>query len=152
AIGLDRPGAAVTRKDAPEARNTRAATDSSAPTQPGVQLTRPLEEPKRELPNLIGMRLSKRLAVFMAIVQSLLLAVHLLVYKTWQSRNPENDRWALAIFGLLAFSFVSASVLAFRYHNPAVRAFYAAAAIWLGMLTFVVSASALAWLVLALSS
>jgi len=42
------------------------------------------------------------------------------------------------VLGLLSVSFVTASVLAFRYTNAAVRVFYRAAAIWLGLLTFLI--------------
>jgi predicted MPP superfamily phosphohydrolase len=47
---------------------------------------------------------------------------------------------------LLSVSFVAASLLAFRYWNPFVRAFYRAAAVWLGFLNFFFLAACLAWI------
>jgi len=44
-------------------------------------------------------------------------------------------------------SFVAASVLAFRYTNPALRAFYKGAAIWLGLLTFLFLAAVSSWII-----
>jgi predicted MPP superfamily phosphohydrolase len=94
------------------------------------------------------MRLGKRLVIFIGIVQSILLLGHAILYLTWSFANPGNSGWTLATFAFLAFSFVGASLLAFRYTNAAVRVFYKAAAIWLGMLTFFISASVLAWVAL----
>ncbi len=93
------------------------------------------------------MRWGKRLIFFILVVQALLLLGHLLLYLTWSFAHRDGNGWALAILGILAFSFVPASLLAFRYNNPAVRLFYKIAAIWLGMLTYFASASVLAWLV-----
>jgi len=47
----------------------------------------------------------------------------------------------------LSVSFVAASVLAFRYTNPALRAFYKGAAIWLGLLTFLFLAAVSSWII-----
>jgi len=55
---------------------------------------------------------------------------------------------ALAM-GLLSVSFVSASLLAFRYSNSVVRVFYQIAAVWLGLLTFLFVASLFSWFILA---
>jgi predicted MPP superfamily phosphohydrolase len=51
------------------------------------------------------------------------------------------------VLGFLSVSFVGASLLAFRYTNPALRAFYRAAAVWLGVLTFLFLAAALSWII-----
>lgn len=53
--------------------------------------------------------------------------------------------WAKVVLGLLSVSFVFASVLAFRYTNPVLRAFYRAAAVWLGLLTFLFIAAVTSW-------
>jgi hypothetical protein len=45
-------------------------------------------------------------------------------------------------------SFIAASLLAFRYTNVALRAFYRAAAVWLGLLTFLFLAAISAWIIL----
>jgi predicted MPP superfamily phosphohydrolase len=49
--------------------------------------------------------------------------------------------------GLLSVSFVGASLLAFRYTNPALRGFYRVAAVWLGILTFLFLAAAVSWII-----
>lgn len=49
---------------------------------------------------------------------------------------------------MLSVSFVSASLLAFRYTNPALRAFYRVAAVWVGVLTFLFVAAVCSWAIL----
>ena len=49
-------------------------------------------------------------------------------------------------------SFVAASVLAFSYTGAAVRAFYKAAAVWMGFLSFLFLAAVASWAVLAVTS
>ncbi|MGA8271809.1 MAG: metallophosphoesterase [Candidatus Sulfotelmatobacter sp.] len=76
---------------------------------------------------------------------------HLFLYQTWTFSSPAaNSQAGLSIKLILAFlsiSFVSASLLAFRYTNAAVRAFYKMAAVWLGLITFLFFAAALSWLI-----
>ena len=50
-------------------------------------------------------------------------------------------------FGFLSVSFVAASLLAFRYTNAALRAFYRAAAVWVGLLTFLFFAALSSWII-----
>ena len=50
------------------------------------------------------------------------------------------------VLSLLSVSFVTASLLAFRYTNAAVRAFYRIAAVWLGFLTFLFLATVFSWI------
>jgi predicted MPP superfamily phosphohydrolase len=92
---------------------------------------------------------ARRFIFFIAFVQSILFLVHLFLYKTW-TYAPGVGRpgapWTVA-FAILSVSFVAASLLAFRYHNAVVRVLYRAAAIWLGMLTFLATASLLAWII-----
>jgi predicted MPP superfamily phosphohydrolase len=45
----------------------------------------------------------------------------------------------------LSVSFISASLLAFRYTNAALRAFYRTAAVWLGLLSFLFVAAVSSW-------
>src|SRR4029077_17745947 len=47
----------------------------------------------------------------------------------------------------LSISFIAASLLAFRYTNPLLRAFYRAAAVWVGMLTFLFVAALSSWFI-----
>jgi predicted MPP superfamily phosphohydrolase len=49
------------------------------------------------------------------------------------------------IFGLLAVSFVSASLFAHRFDNVLVRAFYKVSAVWLGMLSFLLAGAFASW-------
>jgi predicted MPP superfamily phosphohydrolase len=98
------------------------------------------------------MRIPKRLIGFIAITQSVLFLTHLLLYKTWTFSPTGNDSpealWIKLVLGVLSVSFVAASLLAFRYTNAALRAFYRAAAVWLGMLTFLFVAALSSWIIL----
>lgn len=90
-----------------------------------------------------------RIAVFVVIIQAILFLGYLAVYKTWTAfggpallPGPENVRTA---FALLSVSFVTASVLAFRYSNSLVRVFYRIAGVWLGISNFLLMAAVLSW-------
>jgi predicted MPP superfamily phosphohydrolase len=97
------------------------------------------------------MRTRTGLVGFIATVQSVLFLVHFFLFQTW-TFSPSGDesprtRWIGLALGLLSVSFVAASVLAFRYTNPALRAFYKASAIWLGLLTFLFLAAVSSWII-----
>jgi uncharacterized protein len=91
----------------------------------------------------------KRLIAFIAVIQSVLCLTHLLLYETWtfssSGRDIHGELWIKLLFGFLSVSFVAASLLAFRYTNAVVRALYRAAAVWLGLLTFLFIASVCSW-------
>jgi len=93
----------------------------------------------------------KRLAGFIAVVQSALCLTHLFLYKTWTFSPGGNDAfgsiWIKLGFGLLSVSFVAASLLAFHYANAVLRWFYKAAAVWLGLLTFLFPAAVFSWII-----
>ena len=55
--------------------------------------------------------------------------------------------WIKLVLGFLSVSFVAASLLAFRYTNSALRAFYRIAAVWLGLLTFLFFAAVSSWII-----
>lgn len=81
-----------------------------------------------------------RIAIIVAILQSVLFLAHWFVYETWvgfwgipDPSAPSKPQIAVA---LLSVSFVIASLLAFRYSNVLVRSFYMFAAVWLGILSF----------------
>jgi uncharacterized protein len=95
------------------------------------------------------MRVRARLIRFIVIIQSLLFLTHLLIYKTWtySAGTLTGKLWIKAVAILLSVSFVSASLLAFRYTDWLVRSFYKIAAVWLGWLTFLVLAAVAAWIV-----
>lgn len=98
----------------------------------------------------------KRLFGFIAVIQSILFLTHYLVYETWTfspaGGDPAGQSWVKIGLGVLSVSFVAASLLAFRFSNPVVRAFYRVAAVWLGLLSFLVVAAVVSWIVLALAS
>jgi predicted MPP superfamily phosphohydrolase len=96
------------------------------------------------------MRVRTGLISFVAVIQSVLFLTHFLLYRTWifSAGEGADTLWIRLLFGFLSVSFVSASLLAFRYTNPVVRVFYRAAAIWLGLLTFLVVAALASWAIL----
>src|SRR5689334_8482667 len=98
---------------------------------------------------------TRRLIPFIAVVQSILFLEHFLLYKTWTfaiAGATPGLGWIRLAVSLLSVSFVVASVLAFRYANPALRAFYRIAAVWLGLQNFLFPAAILSWLVFGLAS
>ena len=88
---------------------------------------------------------------FIAVVQCVLFLAHFLLYETWTfspaAEDPSGPLWLKLVFGLLSVSFVAASILAFRYTNAALRTFYRAAAVWLGLLTFLFAAAVSSWII-----
>lgn len=102
------------------------------------------------------MRVHQRLVVFISVIQSILFATHFLLYKTWtfqlSAGSTAAKTWAAAILALLSVSFVSASLLAFGYTNAPIRAFYRAAAVWMGLLSFLFLAAILSWIIFAVTS
>jgi len=97
------------------------------------------------------MRLRKRLIGFIAVVQTILCLTHYFLYQTWTFHAPAENAWLPITTTLLSISFVAASVLAFSYTSAPVRAFYKAAAIWMGLLSFLFLAAVLAWIMLAIA-
>jgi len=97
------------------------------------------------------MRTRRRLITFVVTIQSVLFLSHFLLYQTWTFSPPGSDPpaslWIKPVLGLLSVSFISASLLAFRYTNAALRIFYRAAAVWLGLLTFLFTAAVISWIV-----
>src|SRR5271170_4077824 len=97
------------------------------------------------------MQAPKRLVGFIAVFQSVLFLVHILLYETWKFSPAGHDAygalWIKLLLGALSVSFVSASLLAFRYTNAAVRVFYRAAAVWAGLLSFLFLAAVSAWII-----
>ncbi len=101
------------------------------------------------------MRRRSGIAAFVAVFQCVLLVGHAFLYETWLYGLRSIGRsggWQLpVIMLLLAVSFVSASLLAFRYNNPALRAFYRVAAVWLGAANFLLMAAIAAWVILGIA-
>src|SRR5579871_1496239 len=96
----------------------------------------------------------KRLFGFVGIVQIVLFLAHFFLYQTWNFQGPasHNGTWLRALLGVLSVSFVAASLLVFSHTNPVIRAFYRAAAVWIGWLSFLVLAAAISWIVFGVST
>jgi len=90
---------------------------------------------------------------FIVVIQSVLFLSHFLLYETWAFTSPGTGGffWLKLTLSLLSISFVAASLLAFRFTNAPLRAFYRIAAIWLGFLTFFVFAAIFSWMILGVS-
>ena len=99
----------------------------------------------------MSMRVRKGLIRFILVFQSVLFLAHFFLYETWAFSPADGQTsgalWIKLALGFLSVSFVAASVLAFRYTNPALRAFYRAAAVWLGLLTFLFFAAVSSWVI-----
>lgn len=93
---------------------------------------------------------------FLAIFQIVLLAAHLLVLETWLvfwGGVPVGRLVGAKVAALLlAASFLTASLLSFRYWNAFTRVFYRIAAAWLGVVNFLFFASIGVWLTAALKA
>jgi predicted MPP superfamily phosphohydrolase len=100
------------------------------------------------------MQVRQRLIGFIVTIQSVLFLTHFLLYTTW-TFSPEGHilggPWLKLGLALLSVSFVAASLLAFRYTNPVLRAFYRAAAVWLGLLSFLFVAAVSSWIIFAVA-
>jgi len=97
------------------------------------------------------MRIQKGLIGLIGMLQAVLFLTHFLVYETWTFSPAGSDipgmLWIKLVLGFLSVSFVAASLLAFRYTEAAVRAFYTIAAVWLGFLTFLFIAAIFCWII-----
>ena len=95
------------------------------------------------------MRVRKELIGFIAITQSVLFLTHYLLYETWTFSPTGSETpgalWIKLALGLLSVSFIAASLLAFRYTNAALRAFYRVAAVWMGLVSFLFIAAVSSW-------
>jgi predicted MPP superfamily phosphohydrolase len=97
------------------------------------------------------MSVRKELIGFIAITQSVLFLTHYLLYETWIF-SPEGSEtpgafWIRLALGFLSVSFIAASLLAFRYTNPALRALYRVAAVWMGLVSFLFLAAVSSWII-----
>src|ERR1700687_1367563 len=97
------------------------------------------------------MRVRKGLAGFIAFFQSVLLLTHLFLYETWRFSGAGSAiagaLWVKLALGFLSVSFIAASLLAFRYTNAALRVFYRAAAVWMGLVSFLFLAAVSSWII-----
>ena len=97
------------------------------------------------------MRVRKDLIGFIAVIQSILFLTHYFLYETWTFSSAGSETpgayWIALVLGFLSVSFVAASLLAFRYTNAALRAFYKAAAVWMGLVSFLFLAAVSSWII-----
>lgn len=105
---------------------------------------------QRRLRSSAGRRSLSRMVTFVALVQSILSLAHWFVYQTWsffipRAATPDANALRLAL-GLLSVSFITASLLAHRYDNSLVRAYYTIAAVWLGTLNFLFLGAISCWI------
>ena len=86
-----------------------------------------------------------------AAIQSVLFLTHYLLYETWIFSPAGSETpgafWIKLVLGSLSVSFVAASLLAFRYTNTALRAFYKIAAVWMGLVSFLFLAAVSSWII-----
>jgi len=97
------------------------------------------------------MRVRRELIGFIAVIQSVLFLTHYLLYETWTFSPAGSETpgafWIELVLGFLSVSFIAASLLAFRYTNAALRAFYRAAAVWMGLVSFLFLAAVSSWII-----
>lgn len=88
--------------------------------------------------------------IAIVIVQSFLCLAHWFMYRTWvdfwRPVSPLTLHALQGAFAVLSVMFVIASLLSFRFLNPAVRSLYRAAAMWIGVANFLFIGAWLAWL------
>ncbi len=91
------------------------------------------------------------IATVASVFQAVMLAAHWFVYETFHlfwGPMPAGVQTGLAVSAtILSFSFLAATLLAFRTNNIVVRFIYRVAAVWLGALNFFVLAATASWLV-----
>jgi uncharacterized protein len=92
-----------------------------------------------------------RISITIAIIQSILILIHLALYGTWMFFWGPSDfvpvvdlRITVAV---LSVSFVVASLLAHQYSNWPVRIFYTISAVWLGLVNFFFLSVCACWIV-----
>jgi hypothetical protein len=91
-----------------------------------------------------------RLAFFVTVIQLILFAGHASLYETivyfWPELSDSGIFYLRIALAVLSITFVTASLLAFRYFNFVVRLYYTLAAAWLGTFSFLFFASCGLWL------
>src|SRR3984957_13469030 len=92
-----------------------------------------------------------RIAIFIAVFQSVVLLGHIFLYETrnyfWQPEVKTGFSPLQITLAILSVSFVAASLLAFRFTNPLLRWFYTLSAVCLGALSFLFFAAIACWVV-----
>lgn len=90
-----------------------------------------------------------RLAFFVTVIQLILFAGHASLYETivyfWPVHSDSALFYLRIVLAILSVTFVTASLLAFRYFNVAARIYYTLAAAWLGIFSFLFFAGCALW-------
>jgi hypothetical protein len=85
-----------------------------------------------------------------SIIEVILLLAHWFLFHTWiafwDAPSPATVLALRVVMLILAFSFVAAALLSFRFSYPLVLLLYKLAAIWLGFLNYFFLAACLSWL------
>lgn len=83
------------------------------------------------------------------LVQLILLLAHFFLYATWiafwPGLSPAVSAGLRIALIVLAFSFVPAALLSFRFSNPLLTTYYRAAVTWLGFFNFLFVAAMVSW-------
>ena len=91
-----------------------------------------------------------RIPIAVAIIQSILILVHLTLYATWMFFWGPTDAFPVVDLrvatAILSLSFVVATLLAHQYSNWPVRVFYSLSAGWLGLVNFLFISSCACWI------
>jgi len=97
--------------------------------------------------------LRRQIVIFIAVAQTILFLGHWALYETWvHFWNLQGTLTPAGLVGLriatiaLSISFVSTSVLAFRFYNILVRVLYTMAAAWLGIANYFLFAAGGCWI------
>jgi uncharacterized protein len=97
-----------------------------------------------------GLKAWPLLGVF--LIQIILLLAHWFLFHTWiafwPGLSPQGRLELRAVLLVLAFTFVAAALLSFRFSNVAVALVYRLASVWLGFLNFFFLGACLSWLTL----
>ncbi|HKV04794.1 MAG TPA: metallophosphoesterase [Candidatus Acidoferrales bacterium] len=101
-----------------------------------------------------------RIIFLLATVQALLFASHWFVYRTWTALHPAavpaldppGVSWLGVATAFLSVTFITASLLAWRYSALPVRVYYTSAAVWLGFFNFYFLAACASWIFYGLAS
>jgi predicted MPP superfamily phosphohydrolase len=96
------------------------------------------------------MRRRAGIIVFASVVQSILFLTHFFIYESWAFATPGNETtplWLKVTMGVLSVSFLSTSLLAFRYTNTIIPTHYRIAAVWLGIVSFLFFAAGASWVI-----
>ena len=92
----------------------------------------------------------RRIIPFVGTVQLLLVLGHWFIFDTLGAARvslaPGASLALRVSLAVLAFTFVPASLLAYRYSNALVRGFYRIAAVWLGLVTYIFLGALASWI------